>query len=56
MRLAGNVFTITLLVMIPASAQPQVWGPDPYGLDPYNPRDAVLLREYGAALVAQTPS
>ena len=55
MRVAGSVFAVTLLVMVPASAQPHVWGSDPYGLDPYNPSDAVLLREYGAALVAQTP-
>lgn len=27
----------------------------PYGLDPFNPTDAAFLRNYGAALVAQTP-
>lgn len=46
---------ITLLAVAPASAQvPQPAG-HPYGLDPYTPSDAMWLRTYGAALVAQTP-
>jgi hypothetical protein len=28
---------------------------NPYGLDPYKPSDAAILREYGASLVSQTP-
>jgi len=35
----------------PAPAPPE----HPYGLDPYDPSDAALLREYGVTLVAQTP-
>jgi hypothetical protein len=55
MRFAGLVLTITLHIVVPSSAQSQLAGFDPYGLDPYNPRDALLLRQYGATLVAQTP-
>jgi hypothetical protein len=28
---------------------------NPYGLDPYKPSEAAILREFGAALVSQTP-
>ena len=46
-----TAIAVTLLAVTPASAQNQY----PYGLDPYNPSDAALLRNYGATLVAQTP-
>lgn len=55
MRLTMAVITVTLLAVAPASAQAPTSEQHPYGLDPYKPSDAALLRNYGAALVAQTP-
>ena len=49
MRLTAIAITVTLVAAAPASAQ------HPYGLNPYNPDDAALLRNYGATLVVQTP-
>ena len=45
---------VCLLAVAPASAQTP-GSSHPYGLDPYAPSDAMWLRTYGAALVAQTP-
>jgi hypothetical protein len=39
----------------PAAAQNLVPEAHPFGLDPYNPSDAAVLRTYGSTLVAQTP-
>ena len=44
-----------LLAATPAAAQNLVPEAHPYGLDPYNPSDAAVLRTYGSTLVAQTP-
>lgn len=57
MRLAATALVVTLLAVVPASGQTVVPAPPehPYGLDPYDPSDAALLREYGVTLVAQTP-
>ena len=44
----------TLFAVTPGFAQ-QPSAPHPYGLDPYKPRDAALLRNYGATLVGLTP-
>lgn len=59
MRLTANAIIVTLLAVVPASGQAPAVPPapveHPYGLDPYNPSDAALLREYGVTLVAQTP-
>jgi hypothetical protein len=60
MRLTAIALSLTLLAVVPASAQapaPAQAPPvqHPYGLDPYKPSDAALLRNYGATLVAQTP-
>ena len=57
MRLTVIAFIVTLLAVVPASGQTPAPAPPqhPYGLDPYNPSDAALLREYGVTLVAQTP-
>lgn len=54
MRLTAVVFTLTLVAAVPASGQT---APDahPYGLDPYKPSDAALLRSYGVTLLSQTP-
>jgi hypothetical protein len=43
-----------LVAVVPASGQTAA-DEHPYGLDPYKPRDATLLRDYGGTLVAQTP-
>ncbi len=61
MRLTAIAIVVTLLAVVPASGQTPEPAPcraaqeHPYGLDPYNPSDAALLREYGVTLVAQTP-
>jgi hypothetical protein len=47
--------SVTLLAAAPASGQAPVPAAHPYGLDPYSPSDAMWLRNFGAALVAQTP-
>lgn len=54
MRLTAIAITVTLLAAVPASGQAPASAEHPYGLDPYNPSDAELLRNYGATLVAQT--
>ena len=60
MRLTALVITATLLAVVPAAGQeppPEQPPPEqhPYGLDPYKPSDAALLRDYGVTLVSQTP-
>jgi hypothetical protein len=61
MRLTATAIIVTLLTAVPASGQvpapapPPASAQHPYGLDPYDPSDAALLREYGVTLVAQTP-
>jgi len=61
MKLTAFAIIVMLVAAVPASGQtpePEpAPAPDehPYGLDPYNPSDAALLREYGVTLVAQTP-
>ncbi len=47
--------TLAVLAAAPASGQAPTGPIHPYGLDPYAPSDATWLRNYGAALVAQTP-
>jgi len=55
MRLTALVIGATLLAAVPASGQEPPAEQHPYGLDPYNPSDAALLRDYGVTLVSQTP-
>ena len=60
MRLTAIAAVVTLLAVVPASgqtprAEPPPAAEHPYGLDPYNPSDAALLREFGVTLVSQTP-
>jgi hypothetical protein len=58
MRIPVIAITITaaLLAAAPAAAQTLlVPEAHPYGLDPYKPSDAAVLRSYGSALLAQTP-
>ena len=59
MRLTALAIIVALIAVVPASGQAPAPAPasaqHPYGLDPYNPSDAALLREYGVTLVAQTP-
>ena len=63
MRLTAVAIIVTLLAVAPAEGQTPAPAPAPepapveypYGLDPYNPSDAALLREYGVTLVSQTP-
>jgi hypothetical protein len=53
---AGAVAVVAMLVGAPAFAQTPVYPYNyPYGLDPFRPTDAALLRQYGSVLVAQTP-
>jgi hypothetical protein len=49
------VILAMLVCVSVASAQPTASDEHPYGLDPYKPSDAALLRDYGDTLVAQTP-
>lgn len=49
------IVVTALLAAAPAAAQTQVPELHPYGLDPYKPSDAALLRTYGGTLLAQTP-
>lgn len=54
-----RLITLTAACMMlaaAASAQTMAYPAHPYGLDPYKPSDAAWLREFGAALVAQTPT
>jgi hypothetical protein len=53
MRSAVLAVVMTLAGFAPVSAQTAAQ--NPYGLDPYNPRDAEILRNYGSVLVSQTP-
>lgn len=53
MRTIALFGVITILSSLPASAQSQP--SHPYGLDPYKPSDAAVLRNYGPVLVAETP-
>ena len=55
MRLTAAALFVLFTIATPAAAQGLAPEPRPYGLDPYKPSDAALLRNYGAALVAQTP-
>ena len=55
LRCTAVAIIMTLLAVVPASGQAQASSEYPYGLDPYKPSDATLLRNYGDTLVAQTP-
>jgi hypothetical protein len=55
MRVRAFVITLTLSTAAPAFAQTAVPELHPFGLDPYKPSDAALLRTYGGTLLAQTP-
>jgi hypothetical protein len=55
MRCIAIVITGALLAATPAAAQTVVPELHPYGLDPYKPSDAAILRAYGGTLVQQTP-
>src|SRR5688500_8565887 len=55
MRIQAIAALLTLAACTSASAQTTTAVQHPYGLDPYNPRDAAILRDYGGVLVAQTP-
>ena len=55
MRVRAFVITLTLFTAAPAFAQTAVPELHPFGLDPYKPSDAALLRTYGGTLLAQTP-
>ena len=47
---------VAALLVFTATASAQTAPPvHPFGLDPYKPSDAALLREFGLALVTQTP-
>jgi hypothetical protein len=56
MRATRTLLAVTLLAAAPAFAQtlPDA-GPGPFGLDPYRPSDAALVRKFAGAIVAQTP-
>jgi hypothetical protein len=55
MRVRALVMMFALFSGAPAFAQTAVPELHPYGLDPYKPSDAALLRTYGGTLLAQTP-
>jgi hypothetical protein len=55
MRYVTFVFIGALFAAAPAAAQTVVPELHPYGLDPYKPSDAAILRSWGGTLVAQTP-
>jgi hypothetical protein len=55
MRFLFSLSVLALFAATPAFGQAAVTTSHPYGLDPYKPSDAEWLRNYGAALVAQTP-
>jgi hypothetical protein len=55
MRVRALVITLALFMAAPAFAQTAVPELHPFGLDPYKPSDAALLRSYGGTLLAQTP-
>jgi hypothetical protein len=54
-RATAVALAVTLLGVVPAAGQNCESSEHPYGLDPYKPSDAALLRNYGVTLVAQTP-
>jgi hypothetical protein len=54
-RTAAVALTVTMLAAASAAGQTSESAEHPYGLDPYKPSDAALLRNYGGTLVAQTP-
>jgi hypothetical protein len=53
--LAATAIIAVLFGAVPIAAQTPEPDEHPYGLDPYKPSDAALLRDYGVTLVAQTP-
>jgi hypothetical protein len=55
MRLAAIAVLLALGAYAPAAGQTGTAIQYPYGLNPYDPRDAEILRNYGSVLVAQTP-
>jgi hypothetical protein len=55
MRLTIIVTFVTLFAVEPVFGQTSATVQYPYGLDPYKPSDAELLRRYGSVLTAQTP-
>ena len=55
MRFIAIVSTMALCAFAIASAQTPISNEHPYGLDPYKPSDAELLRRYGSVLATQTP-
>lgn len=55
MRVTAILMTVALLAAAPAAAQTSIPEEHPYGLDPYKPSDAAILRTWGSTLVAQTP-
>jgi hypothetical protein len=55
MRVRALVMMFALFSGAPAFAQTAVPELHPFGLDPYKPSDAALLRSYGGTLLAQTP-
>lgn len=54
MRLSTLALIVTLAAATPAAGQTES-DANPYGLDPYKPSDAALLRAFGMTLVSQTP-
>ena len=54
LRLAA-IGAVAILACVRVSGQAPATAANPYGLDPYRPSDAELLRRYGSVLVAQTP-
>jgi hypothetical protein len=54
MRTTSLVVLLALAAVAPASGQSGA-GRYAYGLNPYDPFDAEILRNYGSVLVAQTP-
>jgi hypothetical protein len=55
MRVTVIAMAVALIAAAPAAAQTSIPEEHPYGLDPYKPSDAAILRAYGSTLVAQTP-
>lgn len=53
MRLSTLALLVTLAAAMPAAGQTSS-DANPYGLDPYKPSDAALLRAFGTTLVSQT--
>jgi hypothetical protein len=51
----ATICCLAVILCAAASGQSPASAQYAYGLDPFNPRDAWLLRNYGSVLVAQTP-